>query len=159
MLIDINEYTRTQLKKRGEGDEIIDRDGRLKMYDLKYIYNENNITNCILNKSFLSIENQWIIQNQLKKDILQLSNNKYSIVEQSTHHLTIIMKYILLRYTDEKNINVLNKYVLQYCVPYVYKQAVQYEYYYNNQLNKKNEVSTYSMPADRIYNQLQYSLY
>lgn len=156
MIIDIKQYEKDQSMRRHAGNEMSDVDGRFKMYDIDSIHNENSVRKeSALYKTFLSRENQWIIQSALKSRILAMSNNRYSIEEQNPIRIMNVMHFVFLKNQTVTSVGVLNEAVLNYCAPYVYAQAVEYEHYIRN-LPKRALLDPLdpAMVVDRHYKQL-----
>jgi hypothetical protein len=93
----------------------------------------------VLAQVYFSAENVQIIQNALRAGVYQLSNQKFIIVPQNVDTLKIIMRSIYLQYAEHyaKDITAqverLNKLVLDYAVPAVYREAVGYKKYCEDQ--------------------------
>ena len=91
--------------------------------------------NTKLSVLFFSQENQKIIQNGIRAGVYKLSNGLYNIGEQDYDVLKIIMRSTFLQYSanNEKNITKqveeLNKLVLDYCVKQVHGEAQGYIQY------------------------------
>jgi Family of unknown function (DUF5761) len=114
-----------------------------------------------LSELFFSKENIQIIQNGLRAGVYQMSNKQIVVAPQNLDNLKIIMRTIYLDKAKHLNdqitqqIEELNWHVLDYCVPFVYKEAVAY-------LNYLRDQSTLVVPLerevrhDRDYKQLQY---
>lgn len=88
-----------------------------------------------LSIAFLSYENRKIIQNAIKAGVYKLSNEKYIIDKQDDDVLNSIMTGIYLQYSLNKPNNItkqiedLNKIVIEYCVPKVYGEVIGYMQY------------------------------
>jgi hypothetical protein len=88
-----------------------------------------------LSKAYFSVQNQQIIQNGIRAGVYKLSNEKYVISEQSDSELKIAMRTIYLNHCENRTGNIkeqiqeLNQYVLDYCVPRVYGEAKGYLQY------------------------------
>jgi hypothetical protein len=85
--------------------------------------------------AFLSYENRKIIQNAIKAGVYKLSKEKYIIDKQDDDVLNSIMSGIYLQYSLNKPDNItkqiedLNKIVIEYCVPKVYGEVIGYMQY------------------------------
>jgi hypothetical protein len=85
--------------------------------------------------AFLSYENRKIIQNAIKAGVYKLSKEKYIIDKQDDDVLNSIMSGIYLQYSLNKPNNItkqiedLNKIVIEYCVPKVYGEVIGYMQY------------------------------
>ena len=114
----------------------------------------------IMSKAYFSEENVQILQNGLRAGVYQMSDNKYTVAPQNVDTLKIIMRSIYLQhakhYIDDitDQIRELNKLVLEYAIPTVYKEVIGYVKYLEDQ-------STIAMPMpvpkhhDRQYKQLE----
>jgi hypothetical protein len=108
-----------------------------------------------LYKNFFSDKNQLYLQNQLKKEIFDQSNSRYIIAPQNSIHLQRIMLCIFSR-NQSASLDDLNKKVLFYCVPFIYKEAIMYEKYrYDNEKSTITLLDRH-LPIDRDYKQLEY---
>jgi hypothetical protein len=122
-------------------------------------FEENN-----LSRAYFSAENIQIIQNGLRAGVYEMSNEKFVILPQNIDTLKVIMKSIYMQYAENYTNNVteeivrLNNLVLDYAVPTVYKEAIGYMKYIEDQ-------STIAMPLavprhhDRQYKQLELKNY
>jgi len=85
--------------------------------------------------AFLSYENRKIIQNAIKAGVYKLSKQKYIIDKQDDDILNSIMSAIYLQYALNKPDNItkqiedLNKIVIEYCVPKIYGEVIGYMQY------------------------------
>lgn len=114
-----------------------------------------------LSELFFSAENIQIIQNGLRAGVYEMSKNQIVVAPQNLDNLKIIMRTIYLDKAKHQNDNIteqieeLNRHVLEYCVPFVYKESIAYLKYLRDQ-------STLVVPLDREvrhdrdYKQLQY---
>jgi hypothetical protein len=106
-------------------------------------WENNNLSN-----TFFSAENINKIQVGIITGIDKISNGRFKIGKQDEDTLKIIMRSIFLQNSKNNNINipgqieVLNKIVLDYCIPQIYGEAQGYIKY-------KNDVSTLAVPIDR----------
>lgn len=121
----------------------------------------NGIWECnVLEQVFFSAENIQIIQNGLRAGVYAMSNNKYIISPQNIDTLKIIMRSIYLQYAEHypdkitEQVERLNKLVLDFAIPTVYKETIGYLKYCEDQ-------STIAIPLeiprhhDRQYKQLE----
>lgn len=105
------------------------------------------LENTRLSEAFFSYENRTIIQNAIKAEIYRLSNNTYIIDTQDPDHLFIIMRGIYLQNSNHLDTNiteqiiVLNKLVVNCCVPLIYSELMSY-------LKYKIDASTLVVPLD-----------
>jgi hypothetical protein len=117
---------------------------------------ENNV----LSQVYFSAGNIQILQNGMRAGVYEMSNKKYVIPNQNIDNLKIIMRSIYLQHAEHdpnnvtKEVERLNKMVLDYCVPSVFNEAVGYERYRQDQ---SSLVLPLSMPqqSDRDYKQLE----
>ena len=106
-------------------------------------WENNNLSN-----TFFSKENINKIQQGIITGVDKISNGRFKISKQDGDTLKIIMRSIFLQNSKNNNINipgqieVLNKHVLNYCIPQIYSEAQGYIKY-------KNDVSTLAVPIDR----------
>jgi len=106
-------------------------------------WENNNLSN-----TFFSKENINKIQQGIITGVDKISNGRFKISKQDEDTLKIIMRSIFLQNSKNNNINipgqidVLNKHVLNYCIPQIYSEAQGYIKY-------KNDVSTLAVPIDR----------
>ena len=93
----------------------------------------------LLSRVFFSEGNIQIIQNGLRAGVYKMSDNKYVIPNQNINNLKIIMRSTYLQHAEHRNEDVtkqverLNKIVLDYCIPSVYNEAIGYEKYCQDQ--------------------------
>lgn len=118
----------------------------------------------ILSRAYFSAENVQILQNGIRAGVYEQSDSKFVIPPQNVDTLKIIMRSIYLQ-NSENDLNditgqiaKLNNLVLDYAVPTVYKEAIGYLKYCEDQ-------STIAMPLpvpkhhDRQYKQLELKNY
>jgi len=118
----------------------------------------------VLSKAYFSAENVQILQNGIRAGVYAKSDKKFVIPPQNIDTLKIIMRSIYLQHVENYlnditgQIARLNKLVLDYAVPTVYKEAIGYLKYCEDQ-------STIAMPLpvpkhhDRQYKQLELKNY
>ena len=98
-----------------------------------------------LSQAFFSRENIQIIQNGIRAGVYQRSNGQYVIGPQDCDSIKIVMRSVFLQYSANqpssisKQIEELNKIVLNYCVQQVYSEAQGYMKY-------MDDVSTLVVP-------------
>ena len=98
-----------------------------------------------LSNLFFSKQNIENIQNLLIRGVYEKSNSQIMIDKQPTDNIVIVMRSMYLQYSknlDTKlntQVNELNNYVLNFCIPKVYSEAVAY-------LKYKQDASTMHMP-------------
>jgi hypothetical protein len=146
-----------------------DPDAKFKMYERIAIKNKateyRNATlgiweDNLLSRVYFSAENEQILQNGIRSGVYNLSNQKFVASQQSSDNLKIVMRSIFLQFSQNKStditrqIEVLNKMVLNYCVPFVYNEAVSYVKYLEDQSTLVLPLEN-SMQSDRQYKQLQ----
>jgi hypothetical protein len=120
---------------------------QIKLDDKTNYYNtiKYSLEPCLLSKTFLSYENRIIIQNGIKAGVYKLSNKQYIIDKQDDDVLNSIMTGIYLQYAlnqcdnIKKQVEDLNKLVIEYCVPKVFGEIKGYMQY-------KFDASTLVMP-------------
>ena len=101
----------------------------------------------ILSQVFFSAKNTQILQNGIRAGVYKMSGNKYIIGIPNLETLRIIMRSTFLNYAEHNENNItkqvedLNKIVLDYAVPETYGAAVSYEKYLEDQ-------STLVVPLD-----------
>lgn len=149
-------------------DNIKDPDVKFKMYERVAVKNkatqfrdpivgiwEENV----LSQVFFSAENEQIIQNGMRGGVFHLSKQKYVISQQSSDNLKIVMRSIYLQFAKHnptditKQVEVLNNLVLDYCIPFVYNEAVSYIKYLEDQSTLVTPLER-SMQCDRDFKQL-----
>jgi len=107
-----------------------------------------NWTNTKLSDIFFCKENIQIIQNGIRAGVFKMSKGRFNVAPQDETNLKIIMRSIFLQYSKNLNqdiqgqIQTLNNYVLEYCIPEVHNEAVSYIKY-------KHDVSTLAVPEAR----------
>jgi hypothetical protein len=114
----------------------------------------------VLAQVYFSAGNIQILQNGLRAGVYAMSNEKYVIPNQNITNLKIIMRSTYLQYAEHSPNNVtkeverLNKMVLDYCVPSVFNEALGYERYCQDQSSLVVPLSM-PQPSDRDYKQLE----
>lgn len=129
---------------------------QIKLDDKTNYYNtiKYSLEPSLLSKTFLSYENRIIIQNGIKAGVYKISNNQYIIDKQDDDVLNSIMTGIYLQYAlngpdnIKKQIEDLNKIVIEYCVPKVFGEVKGYKQYKFDASNLivplTNPISTYN---------------
>ena len=98
-----------------------------------------------LSNMFFSKQNIQNIQNLIIKGVYEKSNSQIIIDKQPTDNIVTVMRSMYLQYSKNldidlnSQINELNKYVLDFCIPKIYSEAIAY-------LKYKQDVSTMHMP-------------
>jgi hypothetical protein len=101
----------------------------------------------VLSQIFFSAKNTQILQNGIRAGVYKMSGNKYIIGIPNLETLRIIMRSTFLNYAEHnidnitKQVEDLNKIVLDYAVPETFGAAVSYEKYLEDQ-------STLVVPLD-----------
>jgi len=91
-----------------------------------------NWANTPLSNSFFSRQNQQILQNGIRAGVYKQSKGKYTISEQSDTDLKMVMRAMFLEHSENRlshiveQIQELNRYVLDYCIPRVLGEAQGY---------------------------------
>ena len=104
-----------------------------------------------LNQTFFSPKNVNNIQTAIIDAVYKKSNGEFKIGRQSDKQLNIIMRSIYLQNSKnlpndiEGQVFDLNKLVLQYCIPNIYSEILQYNGYLK-------AISTNIVPLDRSIN-------
>ena len=94
-----------------------------------------NWENTPLSRAFFSKENKQIIHNGIRAGVYKLSNNKYTIAEQSDENLNMIMRAMFLQHSANQpthipqQIHALNQHVLNHCIPRIYSELKGYLQY------------------------------
>ena len=106
-----------------------------------------NWTDTPLSLAFFSGKNIDILQNGLRAGVYNMSNGKYIIDRQNENELKIIMRSVFLQHSknrpDEitKQIEILNKKVLDYAIGQVYGEVIGYNYY-------RKDITTINLPPE-----------
>jgi hypothetical protein len=85
-----------------------------------------------LSRAFFSQPNQQILQNGIRAGVYEKSGSKFIISQQSNPDLKMIMRAIFLEHSQNRvthireQIEELNRYVLDYCIPRIYGEAKGY---------------------------------
>ena len=85
-----------------------------------------------LSDLFFSKQNIQNIQNLLIKGVYEKSNSQIMIDKQPEDNIVIVMRSMYLQYSKNldtklnEQVNELNSYVLNFCIPKVYSEAVAY---------------------------------
>ena len=88
-----------------------------------------------LSLAFFSLENLQIIQNGIRAGVYKKSNGQYVIGQQDCDSLKIVMRSVFLQHAANqpnnvpKQIEELDKIVLDYCIQQVYSEAQGYMKY------------------------------
>ena len=104
--------------------------------------------NTPLSNAFFSQQNQQIIQNGIRAGVYKLSNNKYVIAQQPDTDIKVVMRSVYLNHCENRIGNIkeqiqeLNQYVFDYCIPRIYGEAQGY-------MNYLRDASTLVIPMAR----------
>ena len=104
-----------------------------------------NLERSKLSDLFFSKQNIQNIQNLLIKGVYEKSNSQILIDKQPEDNIVIVMRSMYLQYSKNldtklnEQVNELNNYVLNFCIPKVYSEAVAY-------LKYKQDASNMHMP-------------
>ena len=117
------------------------------LIDTRTVYDNLKYTqqNTALSNLYFSSKNMRIVQNAIRANVYKMSNEKYIIDDQNVDILNIIMRAIYLQHslnqTDNltKQIEDLNKLVINYCAPMAYSEVQGYIQY-------KKDASTLAVP-------------
>ena len=151
-IIDIDQYhaQQEQQKRNINGRVDIMEDAKLQFQMFEATTRENKATNytdaltgwrenSTLSACFFSASNMQIIQNALRAGVYLMSNKQLVVAQQSETHLKVIMRTIYLQNARHlkdnitQQIELLNKDVLDFCIPFVYKEAIFYMKYLEDQ--------------------------
>ena len=114
----------------------------------------------VLAQVFFSAANIQILQNGLRAGVHAASHGKYVVPPQNQDALKIVMRSTYLQYAKHsphritEQVEELNSLVLDYCVPFVYNEAVSYVKYLQDQSTLVVPLERETRP-DREYKQLQ----
>ena len=91
-----------------------------------------NFERSLLSDTFFSKENIQIIQNGIRKGVFDRSKGKILVDNQSEDQIVSVMRSMYLQHSKNiqtnvsSQINILNNYVLDYCINNVYVEAISY---------------------------------
>lgn len=114
----------------------------------------------ILTKVYFSEGNVQILQNGLRAGVYEMSDKQIILPPQNIDNLKIIMRSIYLQYAGHTNESItkqvqdLNRMVLDYVVPTLYNEAIGYLKYREDQSTLVKPIAR-PVPTDRVYKQLQ----
>ena len=116
--------------------------------------------NSLLSEVYFSKENIQIVQNGLRAGVYELSAQKYTVPPQNIDTLKIIMRSMFLQYAEHQTDNItkqverLNRLVLEYAVPNVFNEA---DGYIKDCRDQSTVVSPMDHPiqTDREFKQLE----
>jgi len=172
-ILDMKQYNEQNERNRNNGRiDILSQespDTKFKMFEKIAIRNratsygeslsgiwEDNV----LAQVYFSEGNIQIIQNGIRSGVYKLSKEKYNVPLQNIDQLKIIMRSTYLQYAKHSAINItgqvseLNELVLDYCIPFVYNEAIFYVKYLQDQSTLVVPLEREVRP-DREYKQLQ----
>ena len=101
-----------------------------------------------LSTAFFSSQNIRILQNGIRAGVYKLSNNKYVIAQQPDTDIKVVMRSVYLNHCENRIGNIkeqiqeLNQYVFDYCIPRIYGEAQGY-------MNYLRDASTLVVPMAR----------
>ena len=101
-----------------------------------------------VSRAFFSKENIQMIQNAIRRQVYEKSQNKFLIDNQSYDELKVVMRAVYLQNSVNnpidcmQQISALNKIVIDYCVKHVFSEALGYIQY-------RKDASTMYTPMDR----------
>lgn len=104
-----------------------------------------------LSDAYFSQQNIQIIQNGIRKGVYDKSNGTLIIDNQANEKIVSVMRSMYLQYSKNletnisKQIQELNNYVLNYCIPNVYSETVSYLKY------KEDSSKMYTPMQNPIY--------
>ena len=104
-----------------------------------------------LNQTFFSRDNQQTLQNAIRRRVYEKSEGQHIISEQDDTQLQIVMRSIFLQYALHRDDDIagqirdLNERVLEYCVPIVYSNLLQY-------IGYKRDISRIPVPLEHAVN-------
>lgn len=130
--------------------DLPDKNTRFQMYEKIAVKNKATeyrdsmagvLEDNLLSRVFFSSGNIQILQNGLRAGVYEMSGEKKQIVPpQNIDHLKIIMRSMYLQYAEHrednsvtKQVEELNKIVLDYVVPVVYNETMGYLKYMEDQ--------------------------
>jgi len=163
-IIDMKEYN-----GRVNVMEIEDPEAKFRMYERISVKNKATIyrdplvgilEDNVLSQVYFSAENEQIIQNGIRSGVYTLSKEKFVASQQNSDQLKIIMRSIYLQFALHKRTGIteqvedLNKLVLDYCVPFVFSEAVSYVKYLEDQSSLVVPLE-HPTQTDRKFKQLQ----
>jgi hypothetical protein len=99
-----------------------------------------------LSTNYFSKNNIDLIQNKIRKGVYDKSNQRILIDKQSEDQLVLVMRSMYLQYSKNLDTNIakqieeLNNYVLNYCIPSVYNEAVSYLKYKEDSSSMHNPI-------------------
>ncbi len=164
-ILDMKRYNgRVNIANQGDKDMMFKMQERIALKNKSTGYysalSGNDWENNLIAKLFFSAENIQIIQNGLRAGVYKMSNDQLVIPPQNIDHLKIIMRSMYLQHAEHrpteitKQIEALNNRVLEYVVPTIYKEAMGYLKYVEDQ---SSLVVPLELPqhTDRVYKQLE----
>lgn len=121
-----------------------------------------NLVDSTLSKVFFHKKNIQILQNGIRAGVFHKSNGEIVVGQQDETTLKIIMRSIFLqRATHDPNtditkqIELLNSYVLEYCIPNVYNSAISYKLYIRD-ISKLPEPENRPINVRTTYNSVEF---
>ena len=119
--------------------DLLNAPHQLSLYDKKPTYTSRyddamtgNWQDTPMSNAFFSSQNQQILQNGIRAGVYKHSGGKYLISQQSNTDLKMIMRAMFLEHSQNRlshfleQIQELNGYVLEYCIPRIFGEAQGY---------------------------------
>ena len=125
---------------------------------LKNIHNDTE-----LSRLFFSRVNIDFLQQKIIDEVYKASRDEYKIAKQSEESLEIVMRAMYLQHSKnlpckiEEQVNELNKYVFDFCIPNIMTNIKQY-IGYRNDLEKPRAVMENPIDTSSRTNQLENNL-
>ena len=167
-ILDLNKYNgRVNIIEPDNPDIFFQMQERIALKNKSTSYSEalsGNYEYNVLGQVYFSDKNIQIIQNGLRAGVYKKSNNMFVIPPQNIDNLKIIMRSIYLQYAQHLESNItkqverLNGLVLDYCIPAVYKEAIGYMKYTQDQSSLIVPMER-PLNHDRMYKQLELKQY
>jgi hypothetical protein len=107
-----------------------------------------SLENTHLSVTFFSAENVTLLESGIKAEVYRLSNGKHLIDKQDYDQMYMIMRSIFLQHARHqegnipKQIEELNRRVIEYCAPRIMTEIVSYIHY-------KKDISNLVVPLDK----------
>jgi hypothetical protein len=114
----------------------------------------------VISQVFFCKENVQIIQNAIRAEVYQKSGNKYMLAPPGMDHLMIVMRSTFLNYVEyqmeniTKQVERLNRIVIDWCVKELYSASQAYVNYLEDQSSIYHTIPR-PLNHDREYKQLQ----
>ena len=164
-ILDMQRYNgRVNIVDQGDPQKVFEMQERIALKNKSIGYfsalSGNDWEDNILATVFFSGENIQILQNGLRAGVYEMSNEQIVLPPQNMDNLKIIMRSTYLQYAEHRTDGItrqverLNKIVLDYVVPTLYKESMGYLKYMQDQ---SSLVVPLELPLhhDREYKQLE----